>query len=66
MAPDVAIVGEVRDEEALPLLRTLSSGQGLHHDPRRISPSGTHPAALHQPISRGGSQPAALGIEHPW
>ena len=26
MAPDVAIVGEVRDEEALPLLRTLSSG----------------------------------------
>ncbi|MEZ5374018.1 MAG: ATPase, T2SS/T4P/T4SS family [Microthrixaceae bacterium] len=26
MAPDVAIVGEVRDSEALPLLRTLSSG----------------------------------------
>ncbi|MBK6312087.1 MAG: ATPase, T2SS/T4P/T4SS family [Candidatus Microthrix subdominans] len=26
MAPDVAIVGEVRDDEALPLLRTLSSG----------------------------------------
>jgi pilus assembly protein CpaF len=26
MAPDVAIVGEVRDEEALPLLLTLSSG----------------------------------------
>jgi pilus assembly protein CpaF len=30
MAPDVAIVGEVRDREALPLLLTLSSGvQGL-------------------------------------
>src|SRR6478752_7044518 len=26
MAPDVAIVGEVRDREALPLLLTLSSG----------------------------------------
>src|SRR5205807_1299410 len=26
MAPDVAIVGEVRDREALPLLMTLSSG----------------------------------------
>ncbi|MGI9120636.1 MAG: ATPase, T2SS/T4P/T4SS family [Acidimicrobiales bacterium] len=26
MAPDVAIVGEVRDQEALPLLLTLSSG----------------------------------------
>jgi pilus assembly protein CpaF len=26
MAPDVAIVGEVRDSEALPLLLTLSSG----------------------------------------
>ncbi len=26
MAPDVAIVGEVRDKEALPLLLTLSSG----------------------------------------
>ena len=26
MAPDVAIVGEIRDEEALPLLLTLSSG----------------------------------------
>src|SRR5256714_14790448 len=26
MAPDVAIVGEVRDHEALPLLLTLSSG----------------------------------------
>jgi pilus assembly protein CpaF len=30
MAPDVAVVGEVRDREALPLLLTLSSGvQGL-------------------------------------
>ena len=26
MAPDIAIVGEVRDKEALPLLRTLTSG----------------------------------------
>ena len=26
MAPDVAVVGEVRDREALPLLLTLSSG----------------------------------------
>src|SRR2546423_7530378 len=26
MAPDIAIVGEVRDREALPLLLTLSSG----------------------------------------
>src|SRR4029078_12195625 len=26
MAPDIAIVGEVRDKEALPLLLTLSSG----------------------------------------
>ncbi len=26
MAPDIAIVGEVRDREALPLLRTLTSG----------------------------------------
>ena len=26
MAPDIAIVGEVRDQEALPLLLTLSSG----------------------------------------
>jgi pilus assembly protein CpaF len=30
MAPDVAVVGEVRDREALPLLLTLSSGvQGM-------------------------------------
>lgn len=28
MAPDVAVVGEVRDREALPLLLTLSSGVG--------------------------------------
>lgn len=44
MAPDVAIVGEVRDKEALPLLLTLSSGvQGF---------TTIHSASARQALSR--------------
>jgi len=44
MAPDVAIVGEVRDKEALPLLLTLSSGvQGF---------TTIHSATARQALSR--------------
>lgn len=44
MAPDVAIVGEVRDKEALPLLLTLSSGvQGF---------TTIHAASARQALSR--------------
>jgi len=44
MAPDVAIVGEVRDKEALPLLLTLSSGvQGF---------TTIHSASAKQALSR--------------
>jgi hypothetical protein len=51
--PDVAIVGEVRDREALPLLLTLSSGgAGLHHHPRRLGPPGSVATALHLPVGR--------------
>jgi pilus assembly protein CpaF len=44
MAPDVAVVGEVRDREALPLLLTLSSGvQGF---------TTIHAASARQALSR--------------
>ena len=44
MAPDIAIVGEVRDREALPLLLTLSSGvKGL---------TTTHAGSAHQALTR--------------
>ena len=71
MAPDVAIVGEVRDDEALPLLELQALHlvvrllvEGLHHDPRRVGSSGAHPAALRQPIGRRRAQPAVVGAQH--
>ena len=64
MAPDVAIVGEVRDREALPLLLTLSSGvTGLHDHPRRLGPPGAHPAAVHLPAGRHVGRAAAGGAQ---
>ena len=50
MAPDVAIVGEVRDAEALALLLTLSSGvKGFTTIHFGLGATGSHPLALHRP-----------------
>ena len=60
MAPDVAIVGEVRDREALPLLLTLSSGvKGFTTIHAGLGPPGAHPAALHLPAVRHAERAAA-------
>ena len=65
MAPDVAIVGEVRDREALPAAAHAVVGrQGLHHDPRRLGPPGAHPAAVHLPARRHVVGAPAVGAQH--
>jgi Flp pilus assembly CpaF family ATPase len=72
MAPDVAIVGEVRDREVLPLLLTLSSGiQGFtvkSHSKRLFSHSKrqTQQISLKTPSMRltenAFRQPLGLGL----
>ena len=53
MAPDVAIVGEVRDREAPPVAPdTFERGAGIHHHPRRVRASGPNAAAVHMPTVR--------------
>ena len=65
MAPDVAIVGEVRDREALPAAAHAVVGrQGLHDHPRRLGPPGADPAALHLPARRHVRRAAAVGAQH--
>ncbi len=71
MAPDVAIVGEVRDREALPLTAdAVVRGQGVHDHPRRLGSPGPDPAALHLPARRHGerapderAQRAGVGVD---
>ena len=55
MAPDVAVVGEVRDREALPLLLTLSSGvQGFTTIHAGSARQALSRSAFHLPACRNG------------
>ena len=63
MAPDVAVVGEVRDREALSLLLAVLRGHRLHDDPCELGRPGPQPAAVPEPAVRSGEAPPIRGTE---
>ncbi len=63
MAPDIAIVGEVRDREALPLLLTLSSGVKGYTTIHAGSARQALTRLLHLPAGRDGQRAADVGAE---
>jgi pilus assembly protein CpaF len=66
MAPDVAIVGEVRDRgSASPPSHSFIRGERFHHDPCRVSAPGTEQAALHLPAGRCSKGPTAICPQQP-